>query len=86
MDIQMPGMDGIEATERLRKNEAGTGVRLPIIAMTAHAMKGDKERFLDAGMDGYVTKPINTVDLEIELERVLHLKWGSGVVQLKRQH
>jgi two-component system, sensor histidine kinase and response regulator len=86
MDIQMPEMDGIEATTRIRQNETGTAKRLPIIAMTAHAMKGDKERFLDAGVDGYVTKPISTADLEAEIERVLHLKSGDGIVRLTRQH
>jgi CheY-like chemotaxis protein len=84
MDIQMPEMDGIEATARIRQNETGTNTRLPIIAMTAHAMKGDKERFIAAGVDGYVTKPINTTDLESEIERVLNLNSGDGIVRLRR--
>lgn len=59
MDVQMPEMDGIEATRAIRKREEETGAkRIPIVALTAHAMKGDRERFLEAGMDTYIAKPL----------------------------
>jgi signal transduction histidine kinase/CheY-like chemotaxis protein len=69
MDMQMPEMGGVEATAAIRELEAGKGVRTPIIALTAHAMKGDRERYLACGMDGYVSKPIRPDDLFREIER-----------------
>ena len=63
MDVQMPEMDGIEATIAIRAKEKTSGTRLPIVAMTAHAMKGDRERCLEIGMDDYVSKPIRPDDL-----------------------
>jgi signal transduction histidine kinase/CheY-like chemotaxis protein len=73
MDIQMPRMDGIAATKTLRLQETTTRFHLPIIAMTAHAMKGDRERCLEAGMDGYVSKPINTKELELAMAKAMGL-------------
>jgi signal transduction histidine kinase/DNA-binding response OmpR family regulator len=63
MDIQMPEMDGLTATRKIRARERETQLHLPIIAMTAHAMKGDRERCIEAGMDGYVSKPISSKEV-----------------------
>jgi two-component system, sensor histidine kinase and response regulator len=70
MDLQMPEVDGFEATHVVRERERTTKKHLPIIALTAHAMKGDEERCLAAGMDGYVSKPIRNTELFAVLERV----------------
>jgi signal transduction histidine kinase/DNA-binding response OmpR family regulator len=64
MDVQMPEMDGLTATRNIRGREKKTGFHIPIIAMTAHAMKGDKERCLEAGMDGYISKPVSGKEIE----------------------
>jgi PAS domain S-box-containing protein len=68
MDVQMPVMDGYEATRMIREQEQATGVHVPIVAMTAHAMKGDREKCLAAGMDGYISKPIEMKDLYETIE------------------
>jgi len=71
MDIQMPEMDGIEATLLIREREKVTGRHVPILAMTAHAMKGDREKCLAAGMDGYVSKPIRPAELFAAIDNCL---------------
>jgi CheY-like chemotaxis protein/HPt (histidine-containing phosphotransfer) domain-containing protein len=71
MDVQMPEMDGIQAAVAIRQREQLTGTRLPIIALTAHAMQGDRERCLEAGMDGYISKPIRADELLAVVEGLL---------------
>ncbi|MFN7918574.1 MAG: ATP-binding protein [Bryobacteraceae bacterium] len=78
MDVQMPIMDGFEATRRIRAREDGTGRHTPIIALTANAMKGDKERCVAAGMDGYLAKPVHQADL---LEAVRTHGYGASARQ-----
>ena len=71
MDLQMPEMDGFSATSAIRQLEAISGEHLPIIAMTARAMKGDRECCLEAGMDEYISKPVNSKDLLAMVEKVV---------------
>lgn len=74
MDVQMPGMDGLEATRLIREASNSTSHRIPIVAMTAHAMPGDRERCLEAGMDGYLAKPIRLDTLIEEINRIMELR------------
>ena len=71
MDIQMPGMDGFEATAAIREREKLIGGHIPIVAMTAHALVGDQERCIASGMDGYISKPIRTSELFATIEKML---------------
>ena len=77
MDVQMPGMDGFEATAAIRAREKTTGEHIPIIALTAHALKGDQEQCLSAGMDAYVPKPIRAVELISMIEKLLENKGAA---------
>jgi signal transduction histidine kinase/CheY-like chemotaxis protein len=71
MDVQMPGMDGLEATAAIRTIENGSGLRVPIVALTAHALAEDRERCLAAGMDAFLTKPLRAPQLNVLLDRYL---------------
>jgi signal transduction histidine kinase/DNA-binding response OmpR family regulator len=82
MDVQMPIMDGFEATAAIRAGEQMTGGHIPIIAMTAHAMKGDRERCLEAGMEGYVSKPIHAKTLFETIESLGASTAGPGAFEL----
>ncbi len=79
MDLQMPEMGGFEATCAIRDREKKTGRHIPIIALTAHAMKGDEERCLKAGMDAYVSKPIRRPEFLKAMAQALHLNNGQSV-------
>ena len=70
MDAQMPVLDGLETTRLIRENEAKTGQRIPILALTARAMTEDKQKCLEAGMDGYIAKPIDRLQLYETVENV----------------
>ena len=74
MDVQMPEMDGLEAATAIRTAESNTGKHVPIVAMTAHAMKGDKEKCLNAGMDEYLSKPIRAEELRRTMSEVMKVR------------
>ncbi len=80
MDVSMPEMNGLEATGEIRKREAGNGTHVPIVGVTAHALKGDRERCLEAGMDDYLPKPISPKALLEKLDR-----WIGGAYEARRR-
>ena len=72
MDVQMPEMDGLAATREIRRREQG-GQHIPVIAITAHAMKGDRESCIAAGMDGYIAKPISRAELQEVIDQAMRV-------------
>jgi CheY-like chemotaxis protein len=80
MDVQMPEMDGVETCRAIREKERGSGRHTPIIALTAHAMTGDRDRFLAAGMDGFASKPIRMDELTSEIVRLQIVKVAAAAV------
>jgi two-component system, sensor histidine kinase and response regulator len=78
MDLQMPEMDGFEATAAIRQKEKGTNIHQPVIALTAHAMTGDRERCLAGGMDGYLSKPIRPMELDNLLQKYVDRRMSAA--------
>ena len=81
MDVQMPEMNGLQATAAIREREQISGGRIPIIAMTANAMTGDRQVCLDAGMDDYISKPIRTKELFETIENCIRNSRQSPILQ-----
>jgi CheY-like chemotaxis protein len=77
MDVQMPEMDGFEATAAIRAREKDTGAHIPVVAMTARAMSGDREKCITTGMDDYVSKPINLAELSAAIGRAMDSRLAS---------
>jgi CheY-like chemotaxis protein len=86
MDMLMPEMDGVECVAQIRAKEKGCASRIPIIALTAHALQGDRERFLAAGMDAYLSKPVRPQQLFETIEGLLHLPSGPAGGQPIEHH
>ncbi len=89
MDVQMPEMDGYETTVAIRAAEANTGLHVPIIAMTARAMKDDRQRCFDVGMDGYVSKPVRAFQLDQAMAAALAARFqntGAGTIPMQNTH
>jgi CheY-like chemotaxis protein len=84
MDMQMPIMDGLEATEKIRASEKKSGKHVAIVAMTANAYEEDRERCLRAGMDGYIAKPISAKSIETEIARVMAAQEKSEKLEVPR--
>jgi PAS domain S-box-containing protein len=85
MDVQMPKMDGFQATRMIRAREKETGLHIPIIAMTAHAMKGDREKCLAVGMDDYIAKPLNVKQLTETIARAMSLQPAAAASSARLQ-
>ncbi len=75
MDISLPGMDGLQATRVLKQRQSAR--QIPVVALTAHAMKGDEDKVLEAGCNGYITKPINTREFSRQIEKFLGSSTGG---------
>jgi hypothetical protein len=85
MDIQMPGMDGMEATRIIREEQKARKIFIPIIAVTAHAIKGDKEKFLAGGMDAYIAKPVSMQDLFDVIELTMEKQESDIIEKLEKE-
>ncbi len=85
MDVQMPGIDGLKATQTIREREKLTGEHVPIVAMTAHAMRGDQERCIEAGMDGYLSKPVSGKAIAQAVQKFARLRKAESPVPLQAE-